>query len=65
METHGCDCRADLHLWFENTTGQCEDVGDWEVAYLSVMQPDDNKVSTDSNEDSESDSEAEPETKAC
>ena len=64
METHGCDCRADRHLWLDNTTGQCEDVGDWEVAPLSAMRHDDDEVSTDPDEGSESDSGAEPETKS-
>ena len=46
MKTHGCACRADRHLWLDNTTNLCEDVGNWEVLPVAVaaMRPDDDKV---------------------
>ncbi len=46
METHGCACRADSHLWLNNTTNLCEDVGDLEVLPVSnaAMHPDDDEV---------------------
>ena len=56
METNDCACRITRHVWLDNTTGKCEDVGDWEVVPLSVMRHDDDEVSTDPDESSESDS---------
>ena len=78
LETNVCLCRSNRHLWLDNTTGECEDVGDWQVAPLSIMRPDDFDsddysdssddgleavLTIDSESSSDDDSEAEPETK--